>query len=98
MPGNNSRKSPRRGRQFRTGSCPRPRMRRLWLALALSLAASPAFAIDCGLAKSEPEKAICGDAEARAADQELGKVYDRVRGLMPDGDRAGLRLSQIEWI
>jgi uncharacterized protein YecT (DUF1311 family) len=68
------------------------------LALTLAAVAGPAFAIDCNRAASETEKAICGNAEARAADQELGKAFDRLRGLLPDDERGDLRLSQIEWI
>jgi uncharacterized protein YecT (DUF1311 family) len=68
------------------------------LALMLAAVASPVFAIDCNRATSETEKAICGNAEARAADQELGKAFDRLRGLLPDDERGDLRLSQIEWI
>jgi len=69
-----------------------------WLLMALLLVASPVFAIDCGRAKSEVEKAICGDAEAKSADEELGRAFERVRGSLPANETASLKLSQRNWI
>ncbi len=73
-------------------------MLRLCLTATLTLAAHSALAIDCNRAKSDIERAICGDAEARAADHALGAAFDRLRGLLPDDERTGLRSSQIKWI
>lgn len=76
------------------GSC----MHKPCLAAILTLMISPAFAIDCNRAKSDVEHAICGDAQALAADRELGAAYDRLRSSLSDDERAGLRQSQLEWL
>ncbi|MBV9459895.1 MAG: DUF1311 domain-containing protein, partial [Bradyrhizobium sp.] len=73
-------------------------MYRLVLVLLFASFARPALAIDCGRAASETEKAICANAEARAADQKLGEAFNRLRNLLPDDQRNDLRVSQIEWI
>src|SRR5262249_8500905 len=73
-------------------------MYKLMLVLLLAFLARPAMAIDCGVAASETEKAICGNAEARAADQKLGEAFSRLRNLLPADQRSDLRLAQIEWI
>jgi len=73
-------------------------MRRLGFAFATIFVASPASALDCELAKSVAEKAICSDAEARAADEALGRSYNQLRAQLPNEEKASLRLSQIAWI
>jgi uncharacterized protein YecT (DUF1311 family) len=74
-------------------------VRSFWLApLAFWFTAHSAFAIDCVRARSDIEHAICGNAEAQAADQALGIAFDHVRNLLPDDERAGLRSSQINWL
>jgi uncharacterized protein YecT (DUF1311 family) len=73
-------------------------MRGLWLSFILTLSAHPALAIDCARAKTDIEHAICADTEAQAADQALGLAFDRLRNLLPEDERAGLRSSQIEWL
>jgi uncharacterized protein YecT (DUF1311 family) len=73
-------------------------MRHVGLAFAAIFVASPASALDCALAKSVAEKAICSDAEARAADEALGRSYNQLRAQLPDEEKASLRLSQIAWI
>jgi uncharacterized protein YecT (DUF1311 family) len=73
-------------------------MRTLSLSVALILFAPPASAIDCGLATSASEKAICSDPEARSADEALSKAYGRLRSSLSGNDAAELRRSQTEWI
>ena len=73
-------------------------MRKFGLSVIFLLFAYPAGAIDCGSAKSEAEKAICSDPEARSADEALGKSYIRLRNSLIGEDSAGLRNSQVKWI
>jgi uncharacterized protein YecT (DUF1311 family) len=73
-------------------------MRKFGLSVVFLLFAYPAAAIDCGSAKSEAEKAICSDPEARGADEALGKSYTRLRNLLIGEDSTGLRNSQVKWI
>jgi uncharacterized protein YecT (DUF1311 family) len=72
--------------------------RKFGLSVVFLLFAHPAAAIDCGLAKSEAEKAICSDPEARSADEALGKSYVRLRNSLIGEDSAGLGRSQVKWI
>ncbi len=74
------------------------RMRTLGVAFATVLFVSPASALDCSLAKSVAEKAICSDSAARTADEALGNAFNQLRVQLPDDERGSLRLSQIAWI
>jgi uncharacterized protein YecT (DUF1311 family) len=73
-------------------------MRKFGFFIAFMLFASPASAINCASAISEPEKAICSDPEARSADEALGKAYVRLRNSLSSDEAAALRHSQIKWI
>ena len=69
------------------------------LALGLMLLTSPAFAasFDCAKASTEMEKAICGNPELSALDEEIAEVYrqlsrdSRYHSLMKDDQRHWLR-------
>lgn len=73
-------------------------MRRFGLFIAFVLFASPASAINCTSATSEPERAICSDPEARSADEALSKAYAQLRNSLSKDEAAALRHSQIKWI
>jgi uncharacterized protein YecT (DUF1311 family) len=58
-----------------------------------------ASAIDCRRARTDTERAICGDAVTLAADSALGEAFERLRGGTRDDDaRRGLSRSHIERI
>lgn len=67
-------------------------------AISLFCSAAPARAIDCALAQTRADKAICADAEARAADDLLGLAYSRLREELKAKERSALKESQTEWI
>ncbi|WP_244435051.1 lysozyme inhibitor LprI family protein [Methylocystis sp. SC2] len=67
-------------------------------AISLFCSAAPARAIDCALAQTRADKAICADAEARAADDLLGLAYNRLREEFTAKERSALKESQTEWI
>jgi uncharacterized protein YecT (DUF1311 family) len=73
-------------------------MLKFGLSVVFLLFAYPAAAIDCGSAKSETERTICSDPEARSADETLGKVYLKLRSSLVGDEAAALRHSQIDWI
>ncbi len=73
-------------------------MRSLGVAFAAVLVSSPASALDCSVARSAAEKAICSDPAARAADEALGNTFDQLRALLPEDEKASLKLAQIAWI
>jgi uncharacterized protein YecT (DUF1311 family) len=67
-------------------------------AISLFCSAAPARAIDCALAQTRADKAICADTEARAADDLLGLAYNRLREELTAKERSALKESQTEWI
>jgi uncharacterized protein YecT (DUF1311 family) len=67
-------------------------------AISLFCSAAPARAIDCALAQTRADKAICADAEARAADDLLGLAYNRLREEFTAKERSALKESQTDWI
>ncbi|MGD9544393.1 MAG: lysozyme inhibitor LprI family protein [Methylocystis sp.] len=67
-------------------------------AISLFCSAAPARAIDCALAQTRADKAICADAEARAADDLLGLAYNRLREEVTAKERSALKESQTDWI
>lgn len=58
----------------------------------------PAQAFDCGKAQSVVEKAICGDAKLRSADDAMGSVYAALRGKLTGVEREALAASQRKWV
>lgn len=68
------------------------------LAISLFCSAAPARAIDCALAQTRADKAICADTEARAADELLGLAYNRLREELTAKERSALKQSQTDWI
>ncbi len=78
----------------------RSRVRAAIAAVALLAFAGPAAAFDCGKASTPVEKAICGDAVAKEANDRMETAYfsqrDRLKGsggekTLQDGQRAWLR-------
>lgn len=67
-------------------------------AISLFCSAAPASAIDCALAQTRADKAICADTEARAADELLGFEYNRLREEFTAKERSALKQSQTDWI
>ena len=65
----------------------------LWLAGGTS-----ALALDCGQAKTAPDKAICADPVARAADAAMAKAYDTLLHSLSEPNRQALILSQRAWL
>ena len=70
----------------------------LFFTLIAVLPATPAFALDCKVAATKSEKAICADPAALAADASLGKVYETLRAAVSPEQRTELGKSQSRWI
>ena len=71
---------------------------RLVLAASALALATPALGFDCKLAKTAPEKAICADPAARAADAAMSASFAALRDKLPAPAKAGLAASQSAWI
>jgi uncharacterized protein YecT (DUF1311 family) len=74
---------------------------RLGAITALLLAASGAAAQpmpDCRQAKTETEKAICGNAELAAADKAMAQAYAAFRATLPPEQQKALLADQRRWI
>jgi uncharacterized protein YecT (DUF1311 family) len=65
----------------------------LWVAGAM---AQPSF--DCAKAKTEAEKAICGNPELAAADTAMNKAFAALSKSIAADQQAALRRDQIDWI
>jgi len=63
---------------------------------ALAAAAQPMP--DCRQAKTEREKAICGNAELAAADQAMAEAYAAFRAKLPAEQQKALLADQRRWI
>jgi uncharacterized protein YecT (DUF1311 family) len=70
----------------------------MFFVFALLVAASPAVAFDCRLAKTKAEKAICADPAARAADAEMAKAYGALSDSLDGKQRAALVKAQGRWL
>jgi uncharacterized protein YecT (DUF1311 family) len=66
--------------------------------LAGLLACAPALALDCKLAASKSEKALCADPAALAADAEMTKSYSALHAVLDPKQGAGLVKSQVQWL
>lgn len=66
-----------------------------FMSLPLS---SPAFAIDCTKAQDQIEKAICGDAGAKAADDAMGAAFRALLGRLSGTAKETLLDDQRAWI
>ncbi len=73
-------------------------MRNLQFAFAICLISTHALAFDCNSAKSDVEKAICSDVDARNADEALANSFNQLRASLPEDEKTSLRLSQLAWI
>ncbi len=76
--------------------------RSYWLAAALPLVfalpgLSAAAGMNCSLAKTPAEKAICADPGLYALDAELGTAYGKLRAVQPQQADA-LRQTQRDWL
>ena len=65
---------------------------------ATAVFAAPAAAFDCKLAKTVPEKAICADPAALAADAAMSASFAALRDRLPPSAKGGLAASQSAWI
>ncbi|MBB1595873.1 hypothetical protein A9973_17520 [Achromobacter sp. UMC46] len=67
--------------------------------LALAPFASPVLAagMNCTLAKTPTERAICADAGLLRQDSDLSAAYAKLSAALPDG-RAALRQDQRDWL
>lgn len=68
------------------------------IALALSTPASAQPVADCSRAKTDAEKAICGNPALAAADAAMAHAYTQLRLALPDAQRAALLDDQRNWI
>ena len=66
------------------------------LLLAAAAAAQPAP--DCRQAKTEAEKAICGNAELAAADKAMAQAYAALRAQLAPEQQKALLADQRRWI
>ena len=64
----------------------------------LDLNGAPAIALDCALAKTDVENAICSDPEAATADAAMGKAYSVLRSQLSPEQKSSLKASQATWI
>ena len=58
----------------------------------------PALALDCKIATTKAEKAICADPAALAADADLGGAYTALRSSVSAGQRSELAKAQSRWL
>jgi uncharacterized protein YecT (DUF1311 family) len=76
-------------------------MRKLIQISALSagaLSAAPVMALDCARARAPVEKAICGDPDAEAADEDMAKAYNALAATLSPQHMAALVTSQRRWL
>jgi uncharacterized protein len=66
------------------------------LLLATGSAAQPAM--DCRQAKTEAEKAICGNSDLAAADKRMADAYTAFRAELPPDQQKALLADQRRWI
>ena len=77
----------------------RNRAARLLCLVGLSVLAAPALAINCQKASTVPEKLICSDRKAVAADGELNRAYAAVLKQAPDEEIHKMLVdSQRRWL
>jgi uncharacterized protein YecT (DUF1311 family) len=67
-------------------------------AVLTLLVCRPAAAINCNAASTRPEKAICADPAAKAADEQMAAAFAALRASMSDKDRDALMTDQRQWI
>ena len=70
----------------------------LVVAAVSVVSAFPAFALNCTIATTKSEKAICADPAALAADASMGKAYETFRAAVSPEQRIELGKSQSSWI
>lgn len=70
----------------------------LWVFLGyvLLLPTTQAASFDCGIASSNIEKVICGDAELSKSDEDLAAAY--AKALKETSDPAAIKRQQREWL
>lgn len=66
--------------------------------LLLTLASSPAPAIDCAKAGSSSEKLICATPALKSADAAMASAYAELKSRLPPPQQALLQTSQKNWI
>src|SRR5207302_10905317 len=66
------------------------------LLLATGAAAQPTP--ECRQAKTEAEKAICGNADLAAADRQMAQAYAAFRAALPPDQQKALLVDQRRWI
>ena len=68
-------------------------------ALVAAVAYSPsAMAFDCARASTKVEKAICADADLKAADDAMGVAYGMVMERVAADQKTMLKSNQIAWL
>jgi uncharacterized protein YecT (DUF1311 family) len=72
--------------------------RRLVLFLVAVALASPAAAFDCNKAATKPEKAICADPTARAADAAMAQAFAALLARQSPAAKPALLAAQTRWI
>jgi uncharacterized protein len=68
------------------------------LALAQMSAVSFAWALDCSLARTETEKAVCASPELTQADRKLNTLYRAWLASQPPDEREKIKQAQRVWI
>ncbi len=58
----------------------------------------PTPSFDCAKATTEIEKSICNNKELSAIDGQLGKVYSKLRKLLPKSEATNLKKEQRIWL
>lgn len=68
------------------------------VTLAVPAATTPAWALDCSKAKTPPDKLICADPRAAAADAAMSKAYTDLAAHLSETDKKALIISQRQWL
>jgi uncharacterized protein YecT (DUF1311 family) len=68
------------------------------LAGLCAIASPAARAFDCSAARSDEDKAICADPEARAADEAMAASYAALAALLPAKEKPALLNNQRNWL
>lgn len=68
------------------------------LGLAIPLVSGDAFAIDCGKAALDIERAICASPRLVEMDETMNRAYQELLRGTPEKQRDALRISQRIWL
>lgn len=68
------------------------------IASLCALVPPTARAFDCAAARTDEDKAICGDPQAKAADEAMAAAYNALAARLPAKERPALLNNQRNWL